>query len=78
MQALLAGFAKVALKYAQTCCRFAAPAVSEYCNAKVWLAPDPEFGVTETVEAVPAADVTVQEPSCCQPLLAPDTSTACR
>src|SRR5580692_1449271 len=78
MQALLAGLAKLALKYAHTCCRFAAPAVSEYCSVKACVAPDPEFGETETVAGVPAVDVTVQEPRSCQPLLAPDTSTECR
>ena len=43
-----------------------------------WVAPDPELGITETVDGVPAPEVTVQAPSCCQPLLDPDTSTACR
>ena len=51
MQALVAGFAKVALKYTHACSRLAAPAVSEYLSAKVWVVPDPEFGVTETVVA---------------------------
>jgi hypothetical protein len=51
MQALLAGFANVALKYTHTCARLAAPAVSEYLSAKVWVVADPEFGVTETAEA---------------------------
>jgi len=41
------------LKYTHTCCRLAAPAVSEYSSAKVWLVPDPELGVTETVAGVP-------------------------
>jgi hypothetical protein len=36
------------LKYTHTRCKLAAPAVSEYCSAKLWLAPDPELGVTET------------------------------
>ena len=46
-----AGFAKVELKYTHTCCKLDAPAVSEYCSAKLWLAPDPELGVTEIVAA---------------------------
>jgi hypothetical protein len=52
MQALLAGLAKVALKYTHTCCRLDAPAVSEYWSAKVWLVPDPELGVTAAVVAL--------------------------
>ena len=78
MQAPLAGLAKVALKYAHTCSRFAAPWVSEYWRAKVWLALDPESGVTETVDGVPGMNATVQAPNCCHPLLDPDISTARR
>ena len=48
MQAWLAGLANVVLKYTHTCCRLPAPAVSEYSNANVWVAPDPELGLTET------------------------------
>ena len=58
--------------------RLDAPPVSEYSSAKAWVEPDPELGETETVVGVPAVDVTVQEPSCCHPLLAPEISTACR
>ncbi len=65
-----------ALKYTHTCCRLAAPEVSEYWSAKVWLAPDPELGVTETAAGVPVAPVTVQLPDCCHPLDVPDISTA--
>jgi hypothetical protein len=78
MQALLAGLANVALKYTQTCARLDAPAVSEYCRAKVWLVPVPEFGDTETEDGVPEVKATVQAPKGCHPLLDPDTSTACR
>ena len=67
-----------ALNQAYTYSRLAAPAVSEYCSAKLWLAPDPELGVTETVAGTPAATGTVQAPSCCHPLLEPDTSVAYR
>ena len=49
-----------------------------YCSAKFWLAPDPELGVTETVEGTPEASGTVQVPNCCQPLLEPDKSAAYR
>ena len=44
----MAGLANVALIYTHTVCKLAAPAVSEYCSVKFWLARDPEFGVTET------------------------------
>src|SRR3984885_2936048 len=64
-------------KFAHTHCRFAAPAVSVYCSAKVWLSPDPEFGVTETAAGWPEP-VTVQFPSCFHPVLAPDKSPAYR
>jgi hypothetical protein len=77
MQALLAGLANVALKYTHTCARLAAPPVSEYCSAKVWLVPDPELGDTETEDGVPEVNATVQEPKGCHPLLDPDASTAC-
>ncbi len=56
---MLAGLANVELKYTHTCCRLDAPAVSEYCSAKVWLVPDPELGVTESVVA--KADFRVSE-----------------
>jgi hypothetical protein len=39
------------VNHAHTIFRLPAPAVSEYCNANVWLIPDPEFGVTETTLA---------------------------
>ena len=50
MQVLLA-LVKLVLNQAYTNARFPAPAVSEYCSAKLWLAPDPELGVTEAVVA---------------------------
>ena len=73
---MLAGLASVALKYAHTDCRLVAPPESEYCSAKLWLAPDPEFGVTEFAVGIAAVEGTVQVPSVCQPLLEPDTSAA--
>src|ERR1700693_3024768 len=78
MQALLAGFANVALKYTHTCCKLAAAAVSAYSRATVWLFPDPAFGVTETAVGVPESPATVQKPSDCHPLPAPAASRACK
>jgi hypothetical protein len=40
---------------AYTTAKLDAPAVSEYCRAKVWLNPDPELGVTDT--AVGTAEI---------------------
>jgi hypothetical protein len=40
------------LKYTHTRCKLVAPAVSEYCSANVWVATDPELGVTETAATV--------------------------
>ena len=42
----LAALVNALLNQAYTYSRLAAPAVSEYCNAKLWLAPDPELGDT--------------------------------
>src|SRR5438105_3739490 len=67
----------VAVNHAQTEDRLAAPAVSEYCKAKVCAAPDPEEGVTPTADGVPVAPGTVQVPRACHPpLLAPPASPA--
>jgi hypothetical protein len=43
----------VGLKNTYTYCKLAAPAVSEYCSVKVWLASDSALGVTETAVAFP-------------------------
>src|SRR5438105_1621309 len=65
------------VNHAQTEDRLPAPAVSEYCNAKVCAAPDPEEGVTPTAETVTATAGTVQVPRACHPpLLVPPTSPA--
>src|ERR1700733_14345935 len=78
MQEFVALLGSFALKYAHTHCRFAAPAVSEYSSAKVWLSPDPELCVTETAAGVPAGYGTVHLPSSCHPLFDPDRSPAYR
>jgi hypothetical protein len=70
MQALLAGLANVALKYAHACVRLAAPAVSEYLSAKVCVVADPEFGVTETVVAFVTVKDQMGEPSLTDELFA--------
>jgi hypothetical protein len=47
--------------------------VSEYCNANVWVIPDPAFGVAESAVTVTGAKVvlgTVQSPRSLQPLFA--------
>src|SRR6266496_4713678 len=67
MHELAALLPNAAVNQTHSCRRSAAPAGSEYRNWKVWTAPLPELGVTETA-AGPAG--TVQIPRCCQPLLA--------
>ena len=62
MQALLAGLANVALKYAHTVARLAAPVLSEYWSVKVWLIPDPELGVTETAAMFTVVNDQIGEP----------------
>jgi hypothetical protein len=67
---------KPALNHTHAVARLAPPAESEYCSEKVWLAPDPELGVTELAVTASEAAGTVQVPSVCQPLAAPETSLA--
>ena len=80
MQELAELLAKLALNHTHAIAKFAAPAVSEYCRAKVWVRPEPELGVTESAVTAStgggAAAGTVQLPRVCQPLLVPPTSAA--
>jgi hypothetical protein len=67
-----------AVNHTPTQDRLVAPPVSEYCNVKGWLEPVPVLGVTETVDGVPLAPGTIQEPSACHPVLFPSASVANR
>ena len=49
------------MNHTQTDCKLDAPAVSEYCSMKLWLAPDPEFGVTETTDGTGLVVVVVND-----------------
>src|SRR5438876_545331 len=69
MQLLAALLPNAVVNQTHSCRRSAAPAGSEFRNWKVWAAPVPVFGVTDTAEGAPDAG-TVQLPRCCQPLLA--------
>src|SRR5262245_55132781 len=61
--------ANVALNHTHACVRSVDPAVSPYWSENVCVAPDPEFGVTETAVTTGVAGlVTVQSPRSCQPL----------
>ena len=50
---------KLALNQTHNVDRLVAPPVSEYCNANIWLVPDPEFGVTESA-VTPAVAVMIE------------------
>src|ERR1700693_3105950 len=78
MQVLAALPPNVALKYTHPAPTLAAPAVSEYCNANVWLSPEPELGVAESAVTATAVLSTVQVPRVCQPLFTPPVSPAHR
>jgi hypothetical protein len=67
---------EVAVNHTHTEDRAVAPPVSEYCNVKVWLKPEPVPGKTETADGVPLAAGTVQKPSACHPVLLPPASVA--
>jgi hypothetical protein len=67
---------EVAVNHTHTEDRVVAPPVSVYCNAKVWLKPEPVPGKTETADGVPLATGTVQKPRACHPVLLPPASIA--
>src|SRR5262245_30433241 len=52
MQELATGAVNDSLKRTHVVARSVAPALSEYCSAKVWLHPLPDAGVTESAVTV--------------------------
>src|SRR4051794_25238778 len=72
MHDVVEGELKLAANHTHALVKSAAPAVSPYWSAKLWLTPEPDAGVTKSAVRTAAAGAgTVHAPRVCHPLVIP-------